>query len=137
MDREKFKAKVQTVSGLVDAEKLGITLTHEHFLIDMTALVHIPETPGEKALAYQPVTIENLSWVRYNMYSNLDNNRLLDEELAIGEAKLFKKAGGKTIVDVTNDNIGRDPAALVRISQATGLNVIMGSGYYVGEVQSR
>ena len=137
MDGEKLKAKVQTVLGLVDAEKLGITLTHEHFLIDMTALVYIPKTPSEKALAYQPVTIENLSWVRYNMYSNLDNNRLLDEELAIKEAMLFKKAGGKTIVDVTNGNIGRDPVALVRISQATGLNVIMGSGYYVGEVQSR
>ena len=44
---------------------------------------------------------------------------------------LYKQAGGGTIVDVTNIGIGRDPKALVRISQATGLNVIMGAGYYV------
>jgi len=55
----------------------------------------------------------------------------LDEELAISEAKRYKLAGGNSIVDVTNIGIGRDPLGLSRIARATGLNIIMGSGYYV------
>ncbi|GAJ22855.1 unnamed protein product, partial [marine sediment metagenome] len=38
---------------------------------------------------------------------------------------------GNTIVDASNIGCGRDPTALVRIAQATGLNIIMGSGYYL------
>ena len=39
------------------------------------------------------------------------------------------------IVDATNVNLGRDPLALKRISLATGLNIIMGSGYYTEKGQ--
>jgi phosphotriesterase-related protein len=35
------------------------------------------------------------------------------------------------VVDPTPTTIGRDPRALARISRATGLNVVMGAGYYV------
>jgi len=66
------------------------------------------------------------------MTSNLDNLRLLDIHESIEELNLFKQAGGNTVVDCTNDDIGRDPSALARISRATGINIIMGSGYYVG-----
>ena len=45
---------------------------------------------------------------------------------------LFRAAGGRTIVDTTTRGIGRDPAAIARISRRTGLNVVIGSGYYVG-----
>ena len=41
-----------------------------------------------------------------------------------------KEAGGKTIVDVTSNNIGSDPAVLVRIAQTAGINVITGTSYY-------
>lgn len=57
--------------------------------------------------------------------------RLLDEQEAIDEAMIFIKAGGRTVVDVTVNGIGRDPKALARISRITGLNVVMGAGYYV------
>jgi phosphotriesterase-related protein len=69
--------------------------------------------------------------VRYNWTSNLENLRLWSEEEAIAEVQLYYRAGGKTLVDVTNIGIGRDPRALARISRATGLNIIMGCGYYV------
>ena len=133
--KKELTGKAQSVLGPIDVEELGITLPHEHFLLDMGVWFDPPKIASEKALAYQPITMENLGWVHYNEYKNLDNVQLLDEELAIKEAMLFKKEGGKTIVDVTNVNLSRDPAALVRISQVTGLNIIMGSGYYVGEVQ--
>ena len=57
---------------------------------------------------------------------------LQDEQVAIKEALLYKWAGGDTIVELSNIGLSRDPLGLARIARATGLNVIMGSGYYVG-----
>lgn len=131
---ESLFGKVQTVLGPVDPEDLGVTLAHEHLLIDQSCggvYFSEPEESNQRALTHQPVTLENLSWVRYNMIDNLDNRMLLDEQMSIKEATLFKLHGGKTIIDQTSIGIGRDPDALARISRATGLNIIMGSGYYI------
>jgi phosphotriesterase-related protein len=62
--------------------------------------------------------------------SNLFNLQSFGEELAIDEVMLFKKAGGCTIVEQTPKNTGRAPAKLVYVAQTTGLNIIMGTGYY-------
>ncbi|GAH46708.1 unnamed protein product, partial [marine sediment metagenome] len=64
--------------------------------------------------------------------NNIDDLRLTDEEVAIEEAMIYRKAGGDTIVEVSSVGLFRDPQGLARISRATGLNIIMGSGYYVG-----
>jgi phosphotriesterase-related protein len=77
------------------------------------------------------VGLANLGWVRHNFSSNFDNLQLLDERVARDEALLFKHAGGQTFVDPTNRGLARDPLALARVARATGLNIIMGSGYYV------
>jgi len=123
--------KVQTVLGPIDPDELGVTLPHEHFLIDQSVWFTEPTANSEKALAHQPVSLVNLGWVRYHPYNSLDNISLMDEEMAINEALRYKRAGGNSVVDVTNIGIGRDPLALARISRATGLNIIMGSGYYI------
>lgn len=128
--------KVQTVLGPIAPENLGITLTHEHFLVDLTVWFKEPDDCSEKLLAYQPVSLENLGWVRYHPINNLDNIRIWDEQMLIGEAQRYKLAGGNSVVDVTNVGLGRDARALARISRATGLNIIMGSGHYVGTMQS-
>lgn len=120
-----------TVLGPIAPEAMGVTLPHEHLLIDFEVMFASPRTATEKALAYQPVSLENLGWVRQNFSSNLDNLRLLDEQVARDEILLFKHAGGQTVIDPTNASLARDPLALERISRATGLNVIMGAGYYV------
>jgi phosphotriesterase-related protein len=65
------------------------------------------------------------------MTDNLDNRMLTDEEMSIKEVMLLKRLGGQSVVDPTNIGISRDPEALVRISKITGLNIIMGSGYYI------
>ena len=62
---------------------------------------------------------------------NYDNLTLFDVQTAIEELNLYKYAGGNSLVDTTNIGLARDPLALARISRATGLNVIMGGGYYV------
>jgi len=87
-------------------------------------------------IAHEPVSFENVYYLRFHPTENLDNLLLLDEELAISELSRFRNVGGQTVIDHTNSDIGRDPLALIRISQATGLNIVMGSGYYVREAQN-
>ncbi len=128
-----LSGKVQTVLGTIEPTALGITLPHEHFLIDQTlggVYFVEPESLSERALAHQPVCLENLSWVRYHTKDSLDNQILDNFDMAVKEAMMFKLEGGSTIVDQTNCGIGRDARALARIARATGLNIVMGSGYY-------
>jgi phosphotriesterase-related protein len=122
---------LQTVLGPLAAADVGIALPHEHLLIDFEVMFKEPVTGSERGLARQPVGLANLGWVRQHFSSNLDNLQLLDEAVARDEALLFKHAGGQTLVDPTNRGLARDPLALARIARATGLNIIMGSGYYV------
>ncbi|TMC63928.1 MAG: phosphotriesterase-related protein [Chloroflexi bacterium] len=93
-----------TVTGPVDPATLGITLPHEHTAI---SLWHIPAR-----------------WDYWELTR--------DEGLIVEELGLFRTAGGGTLVDLTLDGIGRDPAWLARVSGATGLNVVMGCGWYRG-----
>ena len=126
--------KVQTVLGLIEPADVGITLMHEHLFADGTVSGYYfkePENASDRVLAHQPVSIENLWFVRYRMKDNLDNLMLLDEGTAIREAMLYKLQGGCTIVDQTNIGIARDPQGITRVARATGLNVVMGCGYYV------
>jgi phosphotriesterase-related protein len=55
---------------------------------------------------------------------------LADETLAIEELTRFRDAGGGTLVECTSEGLGRDPEALRRVSVATGLHIVMGSGHY-------
>jgi len=55
---------------------------------------------------------------------------LNDEHLARQELESLREAGGQTLVDLTLDEIGRDPAGLRRVAEATGITIIMGCGHY-------
>jgi phosphotriesterase-related protein len=133
MSIDSLVGRVQTVLGTISPEELGITLPHEHLLLDLSVYFVEPSEAGEKMIAYQPLSQENLWYVRYNIFKNKDNMNLLDEQQAIDESMRFKHAGGSTIVELTSIGLGRDPLGLARISRATGLNVIMGCGYYIEE----
>ena len=134
MAENTMKGMVQTVLGPVAPSELGPTMTHEHLLIDFLCMFNPPPEASVRARGFEPVTLENLGWVRYNSYNNRDNLMLMDEGTAIAEAVLYKRVGGGTIVDVTTIGIGRDPLALARIARASNLNVVMGAGYYVDAV---
>ena len=123
--------QVQTVLGAISAEAMGVTLPHEHLLIDFKVMFAEPASAGDKGRAWEPVRLANLGWVRQHFNANLDNLRLTDEQVAIDEIRLFQRAGGATVVDPTPVTLARDPLALARIARATGLHVVMGSGYYV------
>jgi phosphotriesterase-related protein len=125
--------KAQTVLGPIEPENLGITLPHEHCLIDMSVWFVEPQEATGRKVAREPLSYDNLWYVRYHPYHNRDNVQLLDEKMAVEELTRYRLAGGSTLVDMTNVGIGRDPLALARISRATGLNIVMGAGYYVEE----
>lgn len=133
--RPEMTGKVETVLGVIEADDLGITLPHEHLLIDMSVYFSEPKEARFKRLAHEPVSFENHSWVQHHTYDNLDNLRLLDEEEAIEELLPFKREGGITVVSLSNVGLARDPLGLANISRATGLNVVMGSGYYISQAQ--
>ena len=123
--------KVMTVKGPMDPNALGNTIMHEHLFIALAKQV-APDhnTPtSELALWNQKVTLENLHLAR-SRKPILDNWILSDENLAIQEAMEFRKFGGNTMVELTSTGIHRDPVGLLSVSNATGLNIVMGSGWY-------
>ncbi|HWJ73048.1 MAG TPA: phosphotriesterase [Kaistia sp.] len=123
--------QVMTVTGPISADALGVTLMHEHILNDCSCWWHAPKTPERQHLATSFVCIEILGELRQDPFVNKHNIRLDDEPLAIAELKDFASQGGRTVVEPTCQGIGRDPLALRRISEAAGLNVVMGAGFYL------
>lgn len=135
---------VTTVAGDIPADQLGITLPHEHLILDLSSkLAAGDETlPGqrhersavESERLSADVTMENLWWMRSFPQPTspaIANYRLGDVKTAVEEARRFAVRGGGTIVDVSGFGMGRDPDALREIAHRTGLNVIAGTGYYL------
>ena len=123
--------KVMTVRGPIDPDQLGQTIMHEHLLITLFKTRAPDEnTPAtEWALWDEELTLDNLHLAR-DRKGIRDNLVLLDVQTAIDEAREFRHHGGGTIVEVTSIGIRRDPLAMVRVSHATGLNIVMGAGWY-------
>ena len=97
---------IMTVLGPIAADECGITSCHEHLIFD----------PG------------------WGTSADFNYDRIMyDVELQVEELSYFKAAGGRTIVSATNIGIGRDPLALRRISQEAGVQVVMGTGWYLPE----
>ena len=91
---------VMTVCGPIPPARLGVTLSHDHVLID--------------------------AWDMVRSYSVI----LDDEAVATEELFRYQRAGGSAICDPTTCDLGRDPEALRRVSEATGVHIVMGSGWY-------
>ena len=102
-------ATVMTATGPVQSDQLGFTLTHEHLFGDFST--------GP----YQ--------WTK----------TLYQTEVVYEELMRFKNAGGTTIVDMTNGGLReidpgvfptKQPVAVRDMAGRTGLNVVMGAGWY-------
>lgn len=122
---------VMTVEGPIAPEDLGATITHEHLLIDMTCYFPPVGDPSLPAHAEEPVRIEDLHRLRVDVNGVRDNVLLTDADLAVEEARAHAEEGGGAIVDVTLEDIGRDPLVLQRVARETGLHVVAGCGHYV------
>jgi phosphotriesterase-related protein len=104
MTDEPARGRVQTVLGPIDPDALGWVLPHEHTAI---ALWHIA-----------------------NRWDYWELRR--DEPVIVEELAAFRAAGGGGLVDLTLDGVGRDPEWLAGLARATGLHIVMGSGWYRG-----
>lgn len=91
---------IQTVTGKIAPDDLGICSVHEHLSIDLSRIKKDPDT-------------------------------ILDDEQGIvEELEYFYQLGGRSMVEVTNDGMGRDVLRLKRVSEATGVHIITCTGFY-------
>lgn len=125
---------IQTVTGIIKPLALGKTSTHEHIFIDFSCMFTKPAEASEQFKANQPLQMDNLGWIKYDPFRNIDNLELNNESVAVNEILKYKAVGGDSIVDATTLGIGRDPQALAKVSRLTGINIITGAGYYVDSV---
>lgn len=95
--------QVMTVRGPVPAAALGLTLPHEHVLVDFVGADAVSPARYEAGAAFAKI------------------RPFLAEAHALG---------CRTLVECTPAYLGRDPRLLVRLSEATGLHLITNTGYY-------
>ena len=77
---------VQTVLGPVSPGDLGVTLTHEHLLIDLGFFRQPPPEASLRARFAEPVSLSLLGLLKQTGAVNVDNGRLLDLETAQSES---------------------------------------------------
>lgn len=123
-------SRVQTVTGMISPGELGITLTHEHILVNLLPFAEPPRDSEALGLWESKVSIENLAALRSDPGRVRENNVLEDEGLAAQELAKFRDLGGRTIIDVTPEGIGRNVLGLRRIARKTGLNIVAATGWY-------
>jgi predicted metal-dependent phosphotriesterase family hydrolase len=97
------RPQVMTVTGLIEAGQIGLTLMHEHVLVDFIGANEITRD-------------------RY------DSDEVF--RTALLHLKRVYALGCRTFVDCTPNWLGRDAALLLRLSKATGLRIITNTGYY-------
>jgi predicted metal-dependent phosphotriesterase family hydrolase len=91
---------IQTVLGKISPEDLGVCAVHEHLSIDLSRIKKDPDT-------------------------------ILDDEPGmLEELRDFRQEGGRAMVEVTNDGMGRDVLRLKRLSEQTGVHIIACTGFY-------
>ena len=121
--------KVRTVTGDVAPEDLGLTDIHEHILCDLSP--NFQADPSHPEAADAGVSIETVGILSHNPLAVRDNLVLSDQMVAVDELAAYRVAGIGTVVDVTTPEIGRDAAALKRISQAAGVRIVTCTGSYI------
>jgi predicted metal-dependent phosphotriesterase family hydrolase len=94
---------VQTASGAVPAGRLGLTLMHEHVLVDF-------------------IGADQVSPSRY------DSDHVI--KTVLPHLQHARRLGCETLVECTPAYLGRDPALLKRLSDASGLHILSNTGYY-------
>jgi phosphotriesterase-related protein len=94
---------VETVAGTVPSDRLGVTLVHEHVLVDFVGAAEVNPARYARAAAFRK---------------------------ALPYLKQAHALGCRTLVECTPAYLGRDPLLLKQLSDATGLNILTNTGYY-------
>ena len=97
------KLQVMTVLGPIPVEEMGVTLTHEHVLVDFIGADKISRDRYDTADAFAKI---------------------------LPHLRRVRDLGCRTLVECTPAYIGRDAALLQRLSKASGLHLLTNTGYY-------
>jgi predicted metal-dependent phosphotriesterase family hydrolase len=97
------KFQVMTVQGPIAARQMGMVLPHEHVLVDFIGADKVHPDRYDADEVFRTV---------------------------LPYLKQAKKLGCQTLVECTPAYLGRDPALLKRLAQASGLHILTNTGYY-------
>jgi predicted metal-dependent phosphotriesterase family hydrolase len=100
---DSLEGQVITVTGPVDPNSLGVTLPHEHVMVDF-------------------IGADKVNSDRY------DHDQVY--EAVLPHLKQLRQAGCQSFVDCTPTYLARDPQLLKRLSEASGLHILTNTGYY-------
>jgi phosphotriesterase-related protein len=123
---------IHTVLGPIDAAALGPTTMHEHLLSDLRLWSRPSAEPPPDGDRVHPGV---LGYLRWNALSMPDNLLLDDPDEAIAELQALHAAGGRALVDLTLEGMGRRLEELPRIARESGVTICVGCGWYVEEAQ--
>jgi phosphotriesterase-related protein len=94
---------IQTVSGKISPDEMGLTLIHEHILVDFIGA----DSTG---------------------YHRWDKDSVVQRVLPFLEE--IKSKGVKTIIECTPSYLGKDPVLLQKLTDLTGIRFLTNTGYY-------
>ena len=94
---------LQSVTGPIPADRLGLTLMHEHVLVDFIGADQVSPSRYDADQAFK-VILPHLTKA--------------------------KGLGCETLVECTPAYLGRDVLLLKRLSEASGVNILTNTGYY-------
>ena len=124
-----IKSIAQTVNGPIKKKEIGFTLMHEHIFCDLRK----PENRNNFLNKKEEITIDNRFEINYYQNDNQQNLILDDYEKAVDELNSFREFGGNTIVELSTIGLNPEPKKLSKISQETGVNIIIGRGHYTDD----
>lgn len=96
-------AQVMTVNGPIKSGEMGLTLIHEHIMVDW-------------------IGADSTGYHRWNKSEVVDR--------ALPYMKELKKYGVTSFLDCTPAYLGRDPYVLKRLSDSTGIHILTNTGFY-------
>jgi phosphotriesterase-related protein len=104
---------------------------HEHLLWDI-------RTPAMRADPDQgpELCLCNYFACNYGTRKSPNNLVFVDPDLASEEVGLMRRAGGRSIVELTVGGLDPDPKGLEKIAEASDTHIIMGCGHYVDDYQA-
>jgi phosphotriesterase-related protein len=91
------------VTGPIAADRLGITLMHEHVLVDFIGAAEVSPSRYDADAVFKTV---------------------------LPHLKQVRTLGCETLVECTPAYLGRDPRLLKRLSEASGVHILSNTGYY-------
>ena len=94
---------LHTVRGPIDVAEMGVTLVHEHVLVDFAGAEKVSRSRYDAGEAFRVI---------------------------LPHLQDLQKRGCRTLLECTPAYLGRDPRLLRRLSEASGLHVVTNTGYY-------